>query len=87
MSVIALTLLLTSLLTLVFNTRKAEATIRRVPEDYPTIQQAVNAAENGDIVLVSNGTYYENVVIYGKSISVIGKDTSNTFIKGVSEVG
>jgi len=28
---------------------------------YPTIQAAVNAASNGDMIIVSDGTYYENV--------------------------
>ncbi len=35
----------------------ANATTRRVPQDYPTIQAAVDAAVAGDVVLVSAGTY------------------------------
>ncbi|HEU0297494.1 MAG TPA: DNRLRE domain-containing protein [Anaerolineales bacterium] len=45
------------------------ATIR-VPQDYPTIQAAVNAAVTGDVVLVSPGTYFENVTISGKTITL-----------------
>jgi hypothetical protein len=41
-----------------------------VPDDYPTIQEAINAVENGDIVLVNPGTYIENINFNGKNITV-----------------
>jgi hypothetical protein len=41
-----------------------------VPADYTTIQAAINAANNGDIVLVAEGTYYENINFLGKAITV-----------------
>ena len=41
-----------------------------VPADQPTIQSAVNAANPGDTVLVSAGTYTENVNFQGKNITV-----------------
>ena len=34
-----------------------------IPSDYTTIQQGVDYAENGDTVLVSPGTYVENIII------------------------
>lgn len=37
------------------------ATIIRVPSQYPTIQQGLNAAGNGDTVLVAANTYFENI--------------------------
>jgi hypothetical protein len=42
----------------------------RVPLDQPTIQAAINAAANGDTVLVLPGTYVENINFSGKSITV-----------------
>jgi hypothetical protein len=43
-------------------------------DDYPTIQSAVDAAVEGDTVLVLPGTYEENVVIEGKTgIRILGK--------------
>lgn len=41
-----------------------------VPADQPTIQAAINAAANGDTVLVSDGTYKENINFKGKAITV-----------------
>ena len=33
-----------------------------VPEEYPAIQSALNAASEGDEVIVSSGIYYENII-------------------------
>jgi hypothetical protein len=39
------------------------ANILRVPADYETIQSAIDAAVSGTVVLVSPGTYYEQLVM------------------------
>ncbi|MDQ2844261.1 MAG: hypothetical protein M3Y72_25115, partial [Acidobacteriota bacterium] len=54
----------------------AQTTIR-VPQDYPTIQAAVDAAQNGDTVLVSPGTYHENIKLNMKAITVTSGATSS----------
>jgi hypothetical protein len=41
-----------------------------VPADQPTIQSAINAASNGDTVVVAPGTYTENINFLGKAITV-----------------
>lgn len=48
------------------------ATIR-VPADQPSIQAGINAATNGDTVLVSPGTYFENIDFLGKAITVVSQ--------------
>jgi len=68
----------------------SSATIRRVPSQYPAIQLAIDASVNGDTVLVTDGTYYENIRFKGKRIVVAStylttNDTShiqNTIIDG-----
>ena len=39
-----------------------------IPDDYPTIQQGINASVDGDTVLVSSGTYVENINFNGHNI-------------------
>ncbi|MCK4311832.1 MAG: hypothetical protein KAW88_03750, partial [Candidatus Cloacimonetes bacterium] len=46
------------------------ADIIHVPGDQPTIQAAINIAEDDDIVLVDDGIYVENINFYGKVITV-----------------
>jgi len=55
--------------------------IIRVPVDYPTIQEAINAAASGSIILVHAGTYYEHLVI-NKTLTLIGEDKATTIIDG-----
>ncbi len=47
-----------------------------VPSRYPTISAAIAAAHNGDTVLVSPGTYRENITISGKNITVRAASTN-----------
>jgi hypothetical protein len=46
----------------------ALATIINIPDDYPTIQQGIDASTDGDTVLVQPGTYVENINFNGHTI-------------------
>ena len=48
-------------------------TIINIPGDYYTIQEGINAAQNGDTVLVADSEYFENINYRGKNIVVASK--------------
>jgi len=52
-----------------------------VPDDYPTIQEAINNASNGDIVYVRQGVYFENIIL-NKTVSLVGENKTTTIING-----
>lgn len=78
-----LTVLIFSTLTLTLGVQPARSSPMTitVPDDYPTVQAAVYAANPGDTVYVRAGTYYENVVV-DKPISLVGENAQNTTIDG-----
>jgi len=51
-----------------------------VPANYPTIQSAINAANNGDTVLVAPGTYVENINFSGKAVTVTSSNGAGATI-------
>ena len=58
-------------------TNPATAVERHVPSDYSTIQAAINACNNGDIVIIATGTYTgtgnRDIDFKGKSLIVRGE--------------
>lgn len=52
-----------------------------VPDGYSTIQEAVDAANPGDVIIVRPGIYSENVFL-NKTVTLIGEDRNATIIDG-----
>jgi nitrous oxidase accessory protein len=58
---------------------KAQSKTIVVPDDYVSIQKAIDNALDGDIIYVKKGVYIENPVI-NKSVSLVGEDRDATTI-------
>ena len=54
----------------------------RVPQDAPTIQAAVDAAEPGGIVVISPGVYEEAVVVTTPFLTIRGLDRNRVILEG-----
>lgn len=49
--------------------------------NYSSIQDAINSASDNDTIFVSNGIYFENIIIT-KPVQLIGEDKNTTIING-----
>ena len=56
-----------------------------VPDDFPTIQEAVGNANSGDTVYVKEGTYHGTVTIH-KNVNLIGQNNQRTILHGTIEI-
>ena len=67
------------------------ADVIHVPGDYPTIQAGINAAVNGDTVLVADGTYTgtgnKDIDFTGKAIVVMSENGAENCIIDCEDVG
>ncbi len=75
---VVLVFLVTSYLTVNLPVRAETRTVT-VPDEFATIQGAINAADEGYTIFVRRGTYVENPVV-NKSVSLVGEDRDATVI-------
>jgi len=47
------------------------------PADFNNIQAAINDSNDGDVIVVADGTYYENINFKGKNITLKSTDPTN----------
>jgi len=77
----ALALIFALLVSLVVGVQPAKSSSKTiiVPDNYPTIQAAIDNAAEGDTIFVKKGVYVENPVV-NKSVSLVGEDRDSTVI-------
>jgi len=64
---------------------KSTSTTITVPDDYPTIQGAIDNANNGDLIFVRSGVYPEEITV-DKRVSLLGQDRETTIIDASGKV-
>ena len=72
-------IILMSFSVLPFVSVKAKSTTIVVPDNYSSIQDAINNAIEGDTIYIKIGTYVENPIV-NKTVSLIGEDRDRTVI-------
>ena len=85
---IMITFLLLSILTLTVDIRSAQAEPRTwtvddddLGADFQAIQEAINAASDGELIYVYSGIYYEHLIV-DKSLTLVGEEKLSTIIDG-----
>lgn len=68
------------------STTAAEDGVLNVPEEFATIQEAVDAASEGDLILIAPGTYNEAVQVTTNNIVIRGLDRNTTILDGNFEL-
>jgi parallel beta-helix repeat protein len=80
-TLIIIVMLLTGMLVSIGQIQRVKANTITVPDDYLTIQGAINAASAGDTIYVKAGVYVENVIV-NKSLTMLGESKYTTIVDG-----
>ena len=74
------TLLLSTVVCLFISNGSTASNVLVVPNDFPTIQEAIEAVDEGGMVTVLPGTYYENIQFNGKNCILTSTDPNDRSI-------
>ncbi len=66
--------------------QRVNAAVIAVPDDYLSIQEAVNNADEGDSILIGNGTYDGGATLK-KALMIVGEGKVNTVIEELNVSG
>jgi nitrous oxidase accessory protein NosD len=85
-SILMLVTLCVGALALASKVQPAKTAIITVPDDYSTIQDAINHANAGDTICVRDGVYAESIDI-NVSVTLIGENNQNTTLEPDGNIG
>src|SRR5215469_18007027 len=66
---------------------RGQTTVLRVPENYATVQAAVNAARVGDMISIAPGIYHEAVTVRTSGLTIRGRDRNSVIMDGNFNLG
>lgn len=78
-------ILLVTLVYIIFSVNSASAAAANEVFVYGSIQEAINNANEGDVIVVMPGTYQEWPIIVNKTLTIVGKDLESTILDGAGE--
>ncbi len=85
LALICILALFASLLIGVQSVKSSSITIV-VPDDFSTIQEAVDNAVAGQTIFVRTGVYTEQHITVDKPLSLVGEDSGNTILVGINNI-
>jgi parallel beta-helix repeat protein len=74
---------LISLLTVTVGPTKASSQTIIVPDDYPTITDAIGNCTKEDTIFVKSGIYAEQTLVINKTLTLIGENAEDTIINNI----
>jgi hypothetical protein len=77
----------TTALSSAIHTSKAPPSILRVPEDFTTIQAAVDATKPGDMISIAPNIYHEAVTVHTPHLTIRGRDRNGVILDGNFKLG
>lgn len=77
---VVVALLFTNWQSITTSTEQVRSPVLRVPQDFPTIQAAVDKATEGSTILIESGVYTENITIT-QSLILRGSGLNETFLQ------